>query len=101
MAIDPKILKAGEDISRRAGENMRQDMLDAGMTEKEISETIKKAFAWLHKPVISDERLEEYAGQLWTATTDPYSSDASPVEDFTEAIGILRKLLKEANAIEN
>ena len=47
--IDPLIYQAALELSARAGNEVRNDMRKAGMTEAQIEDVFKKAFAWMHK----------------------------------------------------
>jgi hypothetical protein len=47
--IDPAIFQAGLELSFRAGKDMRELMLDSGMTDAEVDAVIEKAFEWRYK----------------------------------------------------
>jgi hypothetical protein len=47
--IDPAAFQAGLELSFRAGKDMRELMLDSGMTEAEVDAVVEKAFEWRHK----------------------------------------------------
>jgi len=52
--IDLLIQKAAMKLSYKGGKECRKLMFENGMTEQEIDEVVKKAFAWLHKPEIKN-----------------------------------------------
>jgi hypothetical protein len=53
--IDPKTAATANEMSRRAGENLRQDLLDVGLTEEEVTKVARDAFAWLHEGELARE----------------------------------------------
>lgn len=47
--INEEILKCGAELSRRAGEETRKIMLECGLSEKEVDEIMRDAFAWRYE----------------------------------------------------
>jgi hypothetical protein len=78
--IDPNIAAAATEMSRRAGAQLRQDLLKADYTCDEINEIVRRAFAWLH-----DGELAREISNL-AHTLDDYEA--------TIALAYIKRLIK-------